>query len=202
MVKKLYNGKTIQKKQFSVWDGLSTILFIFVLCVFIVFVMFSYTYTASEVVGESMLPTFHAGDVVYYRTEKIKHNDIVIVKLNNKDIIKRVIGVGGDTIEIKQDVNGYYYVYRNGERLNEPYINCINGNKEKYEEFTMKFGDSVAIPEGYYFVLGDNRGNSGDSAVYGLFSSDEVLGVVDYTVRDGNVPLLDLFVQLFFPIFR
>lgn len=202
MVKNLYNNKTIQKKPLSIWDGISSILFIFVLCVFVVFVAFSYTYTASEVVGESMLPTFHAGDVVYYRTEKVKHNDIVIVKLNNKDIIKRVIGVGGDKIEIRLDVNGYYYVYRNNERLNEPYINGINGNKQKYEEFTMKFGESVVIPEGHYFVLGDNRANSGDSTVYGLFNSDEVLGVVDYTVKQGNIPLFDLFIQLFLPIFK
>lgn len=198
----LYKTKSLQSKQPSFWDKLSTILFIFVLCVFVVFMAFSHTYSASEVVGESMLPTFHAGDIVYYRAEEIKHNDIVIVKLNNKDIIKRVIGKAGDTIEIKQDVNDYYYVFRNGERLNEPYINGINGNKEKYEEFVMKFGDKVTIPENYYFVLGDNRANSGDSAVYGLFEKKEILGVVDYMVKGGKVPIIDLFVQLFLPVFK
>lgn len=192
------------KKQISFFDALSTILFVFVLVVFLIFIVFSCTYTADKVSGESMSPTYKTGDIVYScKTDKLNYGDIVIIHTNDeKDIIKRVIGLSGDKIEIKQDVTGYYYVYRNGKRLHEPYINGIAGNSTKHNEFCMTHGESIIVGENEFFVLGDNRAHSKDSAQYGCFGYDKLLGRVDYLVEKGNQPLLDLFVQLFLPIFK
>lgn len=71
-----------------------------------------------------------------------------------KDLIKRVIGIPGDKISIRDKV-----VYRNGEKLEEPYVQFTHPD-------TLFAGDNISeitVPEGKVFVLGDNRDESGDS---------------------------------------
>ncbi|WP_182535188.1 signal peptidase I [Fontibacillus panacisegetis] len=77
--------------------------------------------------------------------------------------VKRVIGLPGDTIEVK---NGN--VFRNGEQLNEPYI------KEPMETGTDQVWE---IPEGHVFVMGDNRNHSNDSRSIGPVPQDHVMGI-------------------------
>jgi signal peptidase I len=72
----------------------------------------------------------------------------------NKDLVKRVIAVGGDEIEIRRK-----RVYLNKEKLEEPYTQFVQPD-------TMLKGDNISplrIPDGYLFVMGDNRDVSGDS---------------------------------------
>ena len=95
-----------------------------------------------------------------------KQGDIVIFKYpddENQNYIKRVIGLPGDTIEI---VEGLVYV--NGELLEEPYL---------WEEPRGSFGPYV-VPEGHYFMLGDNRNNSRDSRYWNnkYVSDEQILG--------------------------
>lgn len=111
--------------------------------------------------GFSMYPTIEEYDYLIinrmpYITKEPEYGDIVVFKTNQltvdgekKDLIKRVIGLSGDTIEI---INGI--VYRNGKALDEPYINGgrTPGEMEAFE-----------IHEGKIFVMGDNRPNSLDS---------------------------------------
>lgn len=190
-------------KKTSLRDKICSALFLFLVAVFVILIAFSKVYIADKIKGESMCPTFSDGDIVYYsQTHEITYGDIVIISTSDKDIIKRVIGLSGDTIEIKEDVTGYYYVYRNGERLHEPYINGIEGNTKKYNEFKTFQGKSVVVGENEFFVLGDNRANSSDSAQYGCFSYNQLQGKVEYTVKAGRVPSLDIFRQLFLPIFK
>lgn len=199
--KNTFSSKLIKKSP-SFWDKLSTILFIFLLAVFFIFIAFSKTYTADKVKGTSMNPTYYTGDIVYFKSvKKLNYGDVVVLKTKDKDILKRVIGLEGDTIEIKQDT-GVFYVFRNGEKLDEPYINGHDGNEIKHEDFVNKFGNSVTLGKGKIFVLGDNRGVSKDSAQYGLFEYTDVLGKVDYVVENGKIPILDLFIQFFLPIFK
>lgn len=133
----------------------------------------------SKVYGTSMLPTYHEGNIVlvdkvFYKHSEPKRNDIVVVDykdVNMKEtfIIKRVVGIGGDHIEIKDNE-----LYLNGELLEEDYINGAMINSEDMV---------VDVPEGKVFVMGDNRNNSLDSRKLGYFDFDEdVIGRVFFTV--------------------
>lgn len=133
----------------------------------------------SRVYGTSMIPTYHEGNIVlvdkvFYKHSEPKRNDIIVVDYkdanqNETFIIKRVIGIGGDHIEIKDNE-----LYLNGELLEEDYINGAMTNNEDMV---------VDVPEGKVFVMGDNRNNSLDSRKLGYFDFDEdVIGRVFFTV--------------------
>lgn len=130
--------------------------------------------------GESMVPTLHPNDYlimnrVTYRNHPVEYQDVIVFHSNlsldgessskKKDLVKRVIGLPGDTIEVREGK-----VYRNGEELNEPYIN--DGVTDR---------DTLAIvPENYYFVMGDNRLNSSDSrdTQVGMVPKENIIGKV------------------------
>ena len=84
---------------------------------------------------------------------------------STQTFIKRVVGVPGDTIQI---VNGH--VIRNGVREKDSYIvPCGNSS-------TCTFGKPIKIPPGYYFMMGDNRGESDDSRFWGPVPSKWIIG--------------------------
>lgn len=104
--------------------------------------------------SESMVPTLEVNDRLIvsnvYKPENLKEGDIVTFKCDeygDKLLIKRLIGLPGDTIEIKDGV-----VFRNGKQLEEKYVE----NNEYYD-------GSFEIPEGKYLFLGDNRADSDDA---------------------------------------
>ena len=87
--------------------------------------------------------------------------------------IKRVIGLPGDTLEIKQSKNGAYKVYINGQPLEEDYI------MSEYDYHKCKADmhcGPLVIPEGHYFMMGDNRGNSYDSRFWGTLPRERFIG--------------------------
>ena len=118
--------------------------------------------------GSSMIPTLNDGQ--YMLIEKIsKHTggigrgDVVVIHLENlPPYVKRVVAVGGDTVEVK---DGALYV--NGQRQDESYLN------ELEIRYTM---EEQLIPEGYYFVMGDNRNNSSDSHSFGPVPLSQIMG--------------------------
>lgn len=79
----------------------------------------------------------------------------------NKDLIKRVIALGGDTVEGRDDG-----VWVNGKKLNEPYVR---------NQVTSTFAP-VTVPKGKVWVMGDNRGNSSDSRRFGAIDDDLIVG--------------------------
>ena len=140
--------------------------------------------------GSSMNPTLANGQYLlinnfsYYLNEP-DHGDIIVFQHPNSDLnlIKRVIGVPGDHVEIKdvtQVVNGEEVSQRkvlvNGFELNEPYIQAL-------PNYT---GDWV-VPEDEFFVLGDNRNSSSDSHSWGFLPEENIVGkamVVYWPISD------------------
>lgn len=127
------------------------------------------------VVGHSMLPTFNEGDrlIISNLFYTPKRGDVVVLRkesLTDEPIIKRVIAVGGQTVDIDFDEG---VVYVDGVALNEDYVNSPT-NRE------LQFDGPVTVPEGSVFVLGDNRNASNDSR-------DERLGCVDERYIIGRV---------------
>ena len=118
--------------------------------------------------GSSMYPTLQDGQFVMvnrlaYKFGEPSHGDIVIFHYPRdpeQEFVKRIIGLPGDTVEIR---NGHVYV--NGYQLDEPYIADAPRSQ-----------GSWTVPEGYLFVLGDNRNNSQDSRSFGFVAMDEVIG--------------------------
>jgi signal peptidase I len=82
----------------------------------------------------------------------------------SRDFIKRVIGVPGDTVDVRQG-----HVYVNGAELDEPYI------RQPTLPINVRYSHNVLGPD-QYFVLGDNRGNSSDSRQWGPVTADEIVG--------------------------
>jgi signal peptidase I len=136
-----------------------------------IFLIARETIQTYEVFMTSMEPNFHEGQRVVANKAAYwgwvgdpQRGDVVIFKspvVTNEDFIKRVIGLPGDTVEIK---NGAVYV--NDVKLNEPYI------KEAPTYVMAK----VTVPQDDYFVLGDNRNHSNDSHTGWYVLRDEIHG--------------------------
>ncbi|MBQ3409195.1 MAG: signal peptidase I [Clostridia bacterium] len=100
-------------------------------------------------------------------TKNIFQKAISAISLFGKtDFIKRVIGLPGDHIEIKDNS-----VYRNGEKLNEPYLDAGTQTTAEGGMFT-----DIIVPDGYVYVLGDNRENSSDSRRFGCIPIEKIEG--------------------------
>ena len=130
-----------------------------------------FLYQPVKVEGTSMLPELKDQERIFvnkfvYRFEKISRRDIVVFwypRDPTKSFIKRIIGLPGDTIEIKAGV-----VYVNGELLDEPYLIPEFMDKRTF--------DARTVDPGYYYVLGDDRKYSSDSRVWGLVPERYIYG--------------------------
>jgi len=121
----------------------------------------------------SMSPTLLVGDKVIvnkleYKFKSVKRGDIVAIysPLEKKNLVKRVIGLSGETISFSEDD----FVYIDGNKLSEPYL--PESVIPAYEVKTYKIGENE------FFVMGDNRNNSADSRVFGPISIDKIFGRV------------------------
>ncbi len=131
----------------------------------------------NQVFGASMQPTLHEGDQllvqkVSARLGRFDYGDIVTIdgtKMlggEEPDLVKRVIGLPGDTIDVRDGL-----VYRNGIPLEELYLD----SETKTPPLGRGF-DRVTLGEEELFVMGDNRGNSKDSRVFGPVPFDDIIG--------------------------
>lgn len=159
-------------------------LFFIVLFFFIISILNTFVFVNVVVEGSSMEKTLHSGDLlIVNKCKDAQRQDIIIIDVNGKWIIKRVIGVEGDTVIIQ---GGFVYLKKAGEteeiKLNEDYV------KEKgvtYSPVPTPLGEEharqeVVVGKDQIFYLGDNRRNSKDSrSEYGCCKESNVVGVVE-----------------------
>ena len=138
--------------------------------------VYIFLFQPHQVDGHSMEPNFHNGeyiltDKVSYRLHAPKRGDVVVFHSpqdERVDFIKRIIGLPSDTVMVK---DGYAYV--NNVKLPEPYIN--DPGKVLPGAFLAE-GTPVTVPDGEYFVMGDNRLHSSDSREWGFVTRQEIVG--------------------------
>lgn len=125
--------------------------------------------------GHSMNPTLYEGNFVLSSNfRKLDHGDIIMFYQGEQKFIKRVVGLPGDVVEMTQDCK----LYINGERVKENYIECYPHKFKNEQHYPL------TVPQGEYFVLGDNRNDSLDSRIMsiGTIEENKVIGEVNLVI--------------------
>jgi signal peptidase I len=183
-------------KKPSFFDDLMDLVESVILSIFIVTLIFTFLFRIATVDGKSMMNTLMNKDrlIISHLFYEPKDGDVIV--LNNdhsyifgnrkdgqviekdgldKKLVKRVIAVGGQTINIDFD---NHKVYVDGKELNEPYI------KEPTKDNYYSCDYPITVPKGYVFVMGDNRNDSTDSRDprVGFVPESEILGKVVFRI--------------------
>ena len=164
----------------------------------VVLLIRTFLFTIIRVDGPSMSDTLLDGDKLFVTVADMRANgpdrfDVIICKYpNRKDqYVKRVIGLPGDTLRVK---NGVLYI--NGEEVEEPFLS--EARTVRFDKASNNFGP-IEIGEGEYFVMGDNRDDSNDSRNVGVITEDMVIGKVRQIIwplnRIGSVPGAEVYAE-------
>ncbi|MCL0086094.1 signal peptidase I [Thermodesulfovibrionales bacterium] len=173
-------------KKSKIWEHVKTIIIVLVIALFIR----EFVVQAFKIPSGSMIPTLLIGDhllvnkFIYgtkipFTDKRIlilrepERGDIIVFRHpenTGRNFIKRIIAVGGDVIESREGI-----VFINEEPIYEPFVNGINNLSQTSTKATGNFGPYL-IPEGKFFVMGDNRGRSYDSRHWGYVSRDNIKG--------------------------
>jgi len=159
----------------ELWDWVKTIVVAFV----IMMLLNLFVFNLSMVKGQSMQPTLVERDRLFvnkivYHLDTPSRSDVIVLRdpsegVEKKDfLVKRIVGLPGDTIEVKD-----HHLYVNGERQAETYTDI--------EVQDPDFGPITLEPD-HFFVMGDNRheGKSKDSRVFGSITSDQIVGKAEF----------------------
>lgn len=163
-----------------------------IIAVLLALVIRTFVVQAFKIPSGSMLPTLQIGDHIlvnkflYYFTS-IKREDVIVFKFpqdESRDFIKRVIGLPGETLEIRGG-----QVFINGTPLSEPYAVFADGPLGRGLE--RDHLGPLVIPPDHLFMMGDNRDRSMDSRVWGLLDVHKVKGkafIVYFSIRSEDIP--------------
>lgn len=173
------NGEVIEKRKARF---LSTIItgFLVIAIIFLIMVIgYKAIFINIQISGNSMLPTLHNGELYVANKLSVPHRgDLTVINISEKGhngqgywIIKRVIGIEGDTIKI-EDGKVYRKLANESDfsLLDEEYTQGVTAPLNGNSQWVVGFNE--------FFFLGDNRENSSDSRVYGKRSLDDIVGVV------------------------
>lgn len=149
----------------------------YVIIILVVVLVRTFIITPVRVVGSSMNKTLKEGEILLLEKidKKYKRYDIVVIKENNERIIKRIIGMPGESVKIVEGV-----IYINGESIEDKYASSYTG------DFSLDKFDLDVIPEDSYFVLGDNRIVSKDSRLLGPINKKKIQGKAIYRIWPFN----------------
>lgn len=139
-------------------------LFIFILTAIIIWLTFSINFSVLSVVGESMEPTLNNGQLLFSHKSFMTFNRFdIIVYLDDtqKPVIKRIIGLPGETVEYKDN-----FLYIDGNLIDETY------SIGETEDFSVQLGIDN------YYCLGDNREHSRDSRAIGQIPKENIIAKV------------------------
>lgn len=176
------NTKSSSQKPVTFWSEVLSYVKILVAAVIIAFIFSRYIIVNAEVPTGSMKSTIMEHDKLIgfrlsYLFSEPKRGDIVIFKYPDNEAqnyVKRVIGTPGDVVQIKDG-----HVYINGDLLDEDYL---------YEPMqNSSIEETYVVPEGYYFMMGDNRNSSLDSRYWKntYVAKNKIIAKVIFRYYDG-----------------
>ena len=178
----MFSGQHAERQGSKVARSLLSIV-IMVLVVFgLSRLLNTFVFGAYEIPSGSMEDTIEVGDLIFseklsYYTSDPQKGDIVTFAdplVSNRTLIKRVIATGGQTVDLQ---NGKVVV--DGVVLDEPYTE--NKVSEPFEKTAVSISYPYTVPEGYLWVMGDNRTNSQDSRYFGAIDASSVTGHAVFT---------------------
>jgi len=150
----------------------------FLLAAAVFLIIYAFLFRPFEVKGDSMYPNFK--DKQYTLTNLIslkfsdpKRGDVIVFKAPNdteKDYIKRIIGVPGDVVSVK-DGN----IYLNKTLMDQS--SFLKPDIKTYGGSFMKEGEEYIVPQGYFLTMGDNRPYSSDSREWGYVEKSKIIGI-------------------------
>lgn len=186
------------KKKVSWWERDKGVIFLIVLLfggiVGLITLWYSYGFRPYRVTGAAMEPTYKDGAYllatrVSSPQTTLKRGDVVVfhytlpegegmAEKRTVDFIKRVIGFAGEKIEIREGK-----VLVNSDQLEEVYL-APGVVTVLWDDAFLQEGEEVVVPEGQYFMLGDNRGHSSDSRAYGFVLGGDIVSRVMFCYAD------------------
>lgn len=168
-------------------DTIQTIL----LAASVFLVVYVFLFRPFQVNGQSMYPNFHdqqfvLTSLISLKTEELKRGDVIVFQAPtdaDKDYIKRVIGLPGDRVSIRDG-----QVFVNSTMLDEHAY--LSSEVKTFGGSFLQDGSEVTVPQENYFVIGDNRSNSSDSREWGFVTMEKIIGksmVIYWPVKDFQV---------------
>jgi signal peptidase I len=183
-MKEYEQGRHAKENEPSKGRGTFDLIIIVVIAIAITFLVRTFVVATYKIPSQSMTDTIQVNDRVFSEKVTYYFNDVQpgdIVTFMNPDgsgetLIKRVIAVGGQTVDLR---GGHVYV--DGARLDEPYTEGKPSEPLETQLAGVTVEYPYTVPEGYIWVMGDNRTNSKDSRYFGAVSEESVTGRACYT---------------------